>query len=77
MAKFGMSKIYDNIEIMTITDYLKKIRDDAWNADVSVWRGVVSHVKTKGTQDWPLFCVYEVVETKADDMLLPDVEVSL
>ena len=52
-------------------------RNDKRGADVSVWRGVVSHVKTKSTQDRPLFCVYEVVETKADDMLLPDVEVSL
>lgn len=52
-------------------------RNERKGADVSVWRGVVSHVKTKSTQDRPLFCVYEVVETKADDMLLPDVEVSL
>ena len=43
-------------------------RNDKRGADVSVWRGVVSHVKTKSTQDRPLFCVYEVVETKADDI---------
>lgn len=55
----------------------KACRNAAKGADVSVWRGVVSHVKTKNTQDRPLFCVYEVVETKADDTLLPDVEVSL
>lgn len=55
----------------------KSYRDEKKKCEVKIWRGIVSHKRTPSTQERPLFCVYEVVETKADDELFPNYEHAL
>lgn len=43
--------------------------NDADNGRVDVFRGVVSHLRTRSTADRPLFCVWEVKRMKRDDEL--------
>ena len=45
---------------------------EADGARVDVFRGVVSHVRTRGTADRPLFCVWEVRRTARDGELFPE-----
>lgn len=43
--------------------------NDADNGRVDVFRGVVSHLRTRSTADRPLFCVWEVKRMKRGDEL--------
>ena len=45
--------------------------NDADNGRVDVFRGIVSHLRTRSTGDRPLFCVWEVKRMKRDDELFP------
>ena len=49
---------------------------EADGARVDVFRGVVSHVRTKGTADRPLFCVWEVRRTTREGELFPEYAVA-
>lgn len=51
-------------------------RNEKKKSDVTIWRGCVSHLHPKGLESRAMFCVYEVVETKSDEELLPMTEVS-
>ena len=44
---------------------------DEKDGHVDVFRGVVSHLRTKSTEARPLFCVWEVKRMRRDDELLP------
>ena len=44
---------------------------DEKDGHVDVFRGVVSHLRTKSTEARPLFCVWEVKRMRCDDELLP------
>ena len=44
---------------------------DEQDGHVDVFRGVVSHLRTKSTEARPLFCVWEVKRMRRDDELLP------
>ena len=45
--------------------------DDERDGRVDVFRGVVSHLRTKSTGERPLFCVWEVKRMRRDDELFP------
>ena len=50
--------------------------DDEKDGHVDVFRGVVSHLRTKSTGERPLFCVWEVKRMRRDNELFPQYSAS-